>query len=68
MTAYQNYLGGGLLGSICNDCNISGWREDKKLVKLADKLSRYFHELTNPDDEWNGANYHELQNRPSSAY
>ena len=26
MTAYQNYLGGGMLGRIENDCTIEDWR------------------------------------------
>ena len=26
MTAYQNYLGGGMLGSINNDCTLRDWK------------------------------------------
>jgi len=69
MTAYQNYLGGGMLGSIQNDCTIKNWRENKRLLEIADGLSRYFHELTNhEDDEWEAATFEENQRRPSSAY
>jgi len=68
MSAYQNYLGGGMLGAIQNDCTISDWRSNKELCEIADKLSRYFHELTNHDDEWESATFEQNQNRPSSAY
>jgi len=69
MTAYQNYLGGGMLGSINNDCTISDWEADKKLLEIAEELKRYFHEITNhSDDEWESASYEENQKRPSSAY
>ena len=69
MTAYQNYLGGGMLGSIGNDCTIPTWQRDEYLVKLADQLARYFHSLTNhEDDEWESATFEENQRRPRSAY
>lgn len=38
MTAYQNYLGGGLLGAICNDCTIDNW----------EKKGGYYEERTMP--------------------
>lgn len=63
MTAYQNYLGGGLLGAIGNDCSrdgwrIDSWRQDAKLVSIAEQLSRYFHSLTNHEDnEWESATF-----------
>lgn len=69
MSAYQNYLGGGMLGSIQNDCNRNGWTSDAKLVKLADKLARHFHKLTCHDEcEYESATFEENQMRPSSAY
>ena len=69
MTAYQNYLGGGMLGSIQNDCTLPNWRDDKKLTTLADELARYFHNITNhKDDEWETATFDQNQNRPASAY
>ena len=69
MTAYQNYLGGGMLGSINNDSTIREFRDDPKLVEIADQLARYFHNITNhEDDEWESASFEENQKRPSSAY
>jgi hypothetical protein len=73
MTAYQNYLGGGLLGSIQNDYNFDLSelsKTDKILIgKITDELNRYFHNLTNHGgDEWEEATFEENQNRPSSAY
>jgi hypothetical protein len=69
MTAYQNYLGGGMLGSIGNDCTYPNWREMADLVELAEELAKYFHSLTNhEDDEWESATFEDNQNRPNSAY
>lgn len=72
MTAYQNYLGGGMLGSIQNDYNfnVSGLSKAKRarLEKVTDALNRYYHELTNHDDEWEGTDYESGQLRPASAY
>jgi hypothetical protein len=68
MTAYQNYLGGGMLGCICNACTIKDWESDPKLEAIALELRKYFHSLTNPDTEWEGAEYEQVQLRPKSAY
>lgn len=69
MTAYQNYLGGGMLGSIGSDCTISFWGEDNKLVEVSENLKKHFHNLTNPeDDEWASATFEEVQGRPLRAY
>lgn len=68
MTAYQNYLGGGMLGKVCGDCNASDWREHDKLVELNEELKRHFHDLTNPDSEWEGCSYEDNQKRAVSAY
>ena len=69
MTAYQNYLGGGMLGSICSDCTISGWNEDSKLLEVSKELKKHFHTLTNPEnDEWASATFDEIQARPSRGY
>ena len=69
MTAYQNYLGGGMLGRVCGDCNASDWREHDELVKLNEELKQYFHNLTNPDDDqWEHQTYEQNQNLPTSAY
>lgn len=71
MTAYQNYLGGGMLGRIGNSCTIRDWKNDPKLVDIADQLARYLHSITNEQaadyDEWNGADFDDLQNRNSSS-
>lgn len=42
LSAYQNYLGGGMLGSIANSCTVEDWRKDEKLVKLAARLRKYY--------------------------
>lgn len=75
MTAYQNYLGGGLLGSINSDNTIKAYGESiteakqKKLDKIEEQLMRYFHSLTNPgEDEWESMDFDRLQSMPSSAY
>lgn len=69
MTAYQNYLGGGMLGSIGNDSTIRSWRTDSNLLDISNKLSRYFHSLTNHEDnEWESTTFEENQNKPESAY
>tara|TARA_R110002096_G_scaffold351577_1_gene544599 strand:- start:615 stop:947 length:333 start_codon:yes stop_codon:yes gene_type:complete len=72
MTAYQNYLGGGMLGKICNDCTILGWEFTRttkyELSVIAEELSKYMHELTNHDDEWECETYEDNQNKAVSAY
>lgn len=44
LSAYQNYLGGGMLGSIGNSCTVEDWQMDEKLVRLAEKLRDYYQE------------------------
>jgi hypothetical protein len=69
MSAYQNYLGGGMLAKIQNDCTIHNWESKSKLLKIAENLSRYFHSLTNHEgDEWESATFEENQLRPSRSY
>lgn len=73
MSAYQNYLGGGMLGSIQTNHNMFRTSftttETKKLERIATELARYYHEITNKDqDEWSSASFEQLQNRPSSGY
>ena len=69
MTAYQNYLGGGMLGSICSDCTINDWDDDSKLLEVSQELKKHFHTLTNPEnDEWASATFDEIQARPSRGY
>jgi len=68
MTAYQNYLGGGMLGSINNDCTIRDWFGYPELTKIAEKLSMYFHKLTNPECEYEGMSFEDRQGLPLNAY
>ena len=69
MTAYQNYLGGGLLGSVQNSCTISDWKDVPQLVEIAEQLKKYFHGLTNPDEEYfEHQTFEQNQNMPVSAY
>jgi hypothetical protein len=69
MTAYQNYLGGGMLGRVASDCNIENWKENDELVEIAYELRQYFHGLTNPDDsEWESQSFEQNQKLPISAY
>ena len=73
MRAYQNYLGGGMLGSICNsysfDYSKLSIARKNKIDNIKDVLNRYFHDMTNHDyDEWESTTYERGQLRPSSAY
>lgn len=74
MAAYQNYLGGGLLGKVCANNTIQAYnkpctdKQKAKLDKIAEQLKQYFHSLTNPDTEWEGQTYEKNQNMPTSAY
>lgn len=74
MTAYQNYLGGGMLGRVMSD-NTYTKNPNKnervkltKLGKISKELKKYFHSLTNPDDEYSGSTFEENQKRAVSAY
>jgi hypothetical protein len=69
MTAYQNYLGGGMLGKINTDCTLRDWRTNNDLFAIADGLRRYMHELTNPtDSEWESVSFEQNQSMDTSAY
>lgn len=68
MAAYQNYLGGGLLGSVQSDCTIPNWKDNKRLVSISEQLKEYLHELTNPESYWESMSYKQNQNMPVSAY
>ena len=75
MAAFQNYLGGGMLGRIQTNDTIrrqslsTTKKNEEKLNKIADELAKYFHSLTNhEDDEWESATFEQNQARPSRAY
>jgi len=74
MSAYQNYLGGGLLGRVQANNTIQAYnkpctdKQKAKLDNIAEQLKKYFHSLTNPDTEWEGQTYEKNQNMPTSAY
>ena len=38
MSAYQNYLGGGMLGGVANDCTIKDWENNMDLIDIAFEL------------------------------
>ena len=75
MSAYQNYLGGGMLAKVCANNTIESFnkpctdKQREKLSKIEEDLKRYYHSLTNPEDsEWEGRTYEQNQNMPESAY
>jgi hypothetical protein len=53
MSAYQNYMGGGMLGRICANDTIRAYnkhcttKQSEKLDKIAERLKQYYHLLTN---------------------
>lgn len=71
MSAYQNYLGGGILGSIQTDSTVEIAGD---LMELSENLKEYFFFLQNSDgnldfDEWAGNDdFENLQKRSASAY
>jgi len=74
MSAYQNYLGGGMLGRILTNDTIrratltTTEKNAAKLDKIALELKKYFHSLTNPNTEWEAVSFEQNQNMPASAY
>ena len=72
MTAYQNDLGGGILGAIESSNNFEHElkkRDRQKFAALRDGLKRYFHHLTNHEsNEWEEKTYEQNQRKPISAY
>jgi len=69
MTAYQNYLGGGMLGGISNDCTISDWKDSLHLRHISDMLRvEYAHRLAKLLDVDSDVLLEELEVRPVSAY
>jgi hypothetical protein len=68
MTAYQNYLGGGMLGKVANSCTIRDWETSSKLSAIAEQLRKYFFSLTNPEEGWESVSYEQNQSMSVSAY
>ena len=68
MTAYQNYLGGGMLGAVANSCTISDWHNDPKLSEIASQLREYYFNLTNPEEGWERVTFEQNQSMNVSAY
>jgi hypothetical protein len=69
MTAYQNYLGGGMLGAVANSCTIRDWNTVPELVEIAEQLRKYYFTLTNPEEgSWEHVTFEQNQAMPVSAY
>jgi hypothetical protein len=75
MTAYQNYLGGGILGCINSDNTIKAYnksiteKQQLKLDNIEEQLKKYLHSITNPEeDEWESVSYELNQLLSSSSY
>lgn len=75
MTAYQNYLGGGMTGSVQSSQNFTPDSDEssRKARELSDALKYYFYCLSNEEvadwDEWAASeSFTDQQNRPASAY
>ena len=83
MAAYQNYLGGGMLGAVAVNDTLrrESYRDrysdevNEKLDEIGDQLKRYFFNLTNPEPEypdgekcWESQTYEENQRMSVSAY
>ena len=65
LSAYQNYLGGDMVGCIGSDCTIPEWRNNNRVVKIADMLKKHLYGLIRHDV---GVSYQELQSRAFRAY
>ena len=74
MSAYQNYLGGGMLGRVCVNNTIQALnrpctdKQRAKLEKIGERLKRYYFDLTNPDTEFEGQSYELNQKMAVSGY
>lgn len=68
MAAYQNYIGGDMLGVIGNDCTIEDWQSIPKLRHIAKQLRKYFYQLNNPEDEWLEMSLDMIETLPLRAY
>lgn len=78
MGASQNYLGGGMRGSISggamfNPSELANDAERADFTALLERIKRYFHAITNDEedgmnDEWNTMSYEKNQHMPVSGY
>ena len=75
MAAYQNYLGGGMLGRVCVNNTIQANNErctEKQMAKLeriGERLKKHYHSLTNPEDsEWESQTYEQNQRMVVSGF
>jgi hypothetical protein len=75
MSAYQNYLGGGMFGKVCVNDSIRSHSfysltdaKEAILTELSEELKKYYFGLTNPDSEWESQTYELNQRMPVSAY
>lgn len=70
MAAYQNYLGGGMLGAVAVNDTIRRCtdKQKAKLDKIGEELKRYYFDLSNPESEWERQTYEQNQKLPVSAY
>ena len=62
MSTYQNYLGGGMLGGLANDCTIKDWENDMDLIDIAFELKILYCKRSGLDVSFLDVN------RPISAY
>jgi hypothetical protein len=62
MSAYQNYLGGDILGAVANSCTIKDWQSHKDLIDIAFELKILYCQNMGLD-----ASFLDI-NRPISAY
>ena len=71
--AYQNYLGGGLLGAVVGAAMFDPGElkaKDQKIFKeLLEACKKYLHAITrHTGDEWEDQDYNRNQEMPVSAY
>lgn len=75
MSAYANYLGGGMLGAVQSARNFTAddiQQDQTEIDKLHDILKQYFFHIVNDMvldyDSWSASSYADNQIRPASAY
>ena len=69
MSAYQNYLGGGMLGRVVSNTNFDYSKLPAKQVKIVEEMGEqlkvYYHDITNaPEDAWEHQEYIKNQAMP----